>query len=320
MIVGRSTSAPWLTVIMPTHRGEQWIDASLRSLAAEAAEGVEVLVLDSSPTPATLDIARGYSDRLHLRAVERRDLLMWHAKTNFGVQIADSNHICWLHQDDLWLPGRAAAVRAWIESAPNASLHLAPSAIIDRSGRLLGVWRCPLPTNGELPSVLVTERLLVQNFVAAPAPIFRKDAWLACGGLDEMLWYTADWDMWLKLAASGPVYYHDGVTTGFRIHGGSLTLAGSRDVADFAQQMQIVLDRHLPRFCDRSMSVERAGLASIAVNTALAAASAGDLRGLLPAVSKVLQLGPAGIRRYIRDSRIVDRVAPRMRAKLGGAF
>jgi glycosyltransferase involved in cell wall biosynthesis len=320
MSVGRSTSAPWLTVIMPTHRGEQWIDASLRSLAAEAAEGVEVLVLDSSPTPATLDIARGYSDRLHLRAVERRDLLMWHAKTNFGVQIADSNHICWLHQDDLWLPGRAAAVRAWIESAPNASLHLAPSAIIDRSGRLLGVWRCPLPTNGELPSVLVTERLLVQNFVAAPSPVFRKDAWLACGGLDEKLWYTADWDMWLKLAASGPVYYHDGVTTGFRIHGGSLTVAGSRDVADFAQQMQIVLDRHLSRFCDRSMSVERVGLASIAVNTALAAASAGDLRGLLPAVFKVLQLGPAGIRRYIRDSRIVDRMAPRMRAKLGGAF
>ena len=312
--------APWLTVIMPTHCGDQWIDASLCSLAAEAAEGVEVLVLDSSPTPATLDIARGYSDRLHLRVIERRDLLMWHAKTNFGVEIAEASHICWLHQDDLWLPGRAAAVHAWIESAPQAPLHLAPSAIIDRSGRTLGVWRCPLPTDGELPSVLVTERLLVQNFVATPAPVFRKDAWLACGGLDEKLWYTADWDIWLKLAASGPVYYHDSVTTGFRIHGGSLTVAGSRDAADFAQQMQIVLDRHLPSFCDRSKSVERAGRASIAVNTALAAASAGDLRGLLPAVSKVLQLGPAGIRRYIRDSRIVDRVAPRMRAKLGGAF
>lgn len=148
------------------------------------------MVLDSSPTPATLDIARGYSDRLHLRAVERRDLLMWHAKTNLGVEIAEANHICWLHQDDLWFPGRAAAVRAWIESAPKAPLHLAPSAIIDKTGRTLGLWRCPLPTNGELPSVLVTERLLVQNFVAAPAPVFRKDAWLACGGLDEKLWYT----------------------------------------------------------------------------------------------------------------------------------
>jgi hypothetical protein len=130
----------------------------------------------------------------------------------------------------------------------------------------------------------------VQNFVAAPAPVFRKDTWLACGGLDEALWY--DWDIWPKLAASGPVYYHDNVTTGFRIHGGSLTVAGSRDVADFAHQMLISLNRHLPRFWGGSKSVERAGRASIAVNTALAAPSAGDLRGLLPAVSKILQLGP----------------------------
>jgi glycosyltransferase involved in cell wall biosynthesis len=318
MSVGRPTSAPWLTVIMPTHCGEQWIDASLRSLAAEAAEGIEVLVLDSSSTPATLDIARAYSERLHLRAVERRDLLMWHAKTNFGVQIAESNHICWLHQDDLWLPGRAAAVRAWIESAPNASLHLAPSAIIGRSGRTLGVWRCPLPTNGELPSVLVTERLLVQNFVAAPAPVFRKDAWLACGGLDEKLWYTADWDIWLKLAANGLIYYHDSVTTGFRIHGGSLTMTGSRDAAAFETQMKVVLDRHMPRLCRHSKGVECAARVSITVNIALALAAAGDRSFLWRAMAEVLRLGPVGIHRYWRDSRILERVAPRVWAKLRG--
>ena len=311
---------PWLTVIMPSYCGEQWIDAALRSLAAEAADGVEVLVIDSSPTAATLDIARGYSDRLHLLVLERRDLLMWPAKTNVGVKVAQASHICWLHQDDLWLPGRAAAARAWIEAAPEAPLHLAPSAIIDRDGRTLGVWQCPLPANRELRSDLVTERLLVQNFIAAPAPVFRKDAWLACGGLDEELWYTADWDIWLKLAASGPVIYHDIVTTGFRIHGDSLTMTGSRDIADFAHQMQIVLDRHLPRLCGPSKNVERAGRASIAVNTALALASIGDLSLLLRAASALLRLGPAGIRRYWRDSRIVDRVAPRVRAKLRGAF
>ncbi|MDR3530340.1 MAG: glycosyltransferase [Rhodopila sp.] len=305
---------------MPTHCGEQWMDASLRSVAAEAADGVEVLVLDSSSTPATLEIARRYSDRLHLRLFERRDLPMWHAKTNFGVEIAEASHICWLHQDDIWLPGRAAAVRAWIEAAPDAPLHLAPSAIIDRLGRALGVWRCPLPSNGKLRSAMVIERLLVQNFVAAPAPVFRKDAWLACGGLDEDLWYTADWDIWLKLVASGPVYYHDSITTGFRIHGGSLTVTGSRDVADFANQMRIVRDRHIPQLSDHSKSIERVARASITVNTALAAASAGDLSLLSRAVSEVLRLGPVGIRRYLHDSRIVDRVVPRVRAKLRGAF
>jgi glycosyltransferase involved in cell wall biosynthesis len=314
------TAAPWLTVIMPSYCGERWIDASLSSLAAEATDGVEVLLIDSSPTSATRDIARNYSGRLRLRVFERCDLLSWQTKTNFGVEIADSSHICWLGVDDLWLPGRVAAVRAWIESFPEAPLHLAPTAIIDKGGRKLGVWRCPLPAKGELRSALVTERLLVQNFVAAPAPVFRRDAWLNCGGLDENLWYTADWDIWLKLAACGSVYYHDPITVGFRIHGGSLTVTGSRDTTDFARQMQIVLDRHLIKLGARSKGIERAARASITVNIALASATAGNLRGLLRAASEVVRLGPVGIHRYLRDSRIVDRLAPRVRGKLTGVF
>jgi hypothetical protein len=315
-----SADAPWLTVIMPTHQGERWIDAALRSIAIEESAGIEVIVIDSSPTSATMEIARTYSERLRLRIIERADLLMWPAKTNFGVSISEAAHACWLHQDDSWLPGRVAAVRAWIDAAPSAALHLAPSTIIDQDGRKLGTWRCPLPPDRELQPDFVVNRLLIQNFISVPAPIFRKDFWLANGGLDEALWYTADWDMWLKLATRGPVYYHDQVTTGFRIHTGSLTMTGSRDVTDFAQQMQIVLDRHRVRRGGRSRDIERAAYASIAVNIALALASAGDFSCLLQAATKVLRLGPAGMHRYLRDSRIVERLTPRVRAKLRGAF
>jgi len=305
---------------MPSYRGEHWIDASLSSLVREAAEGIEVLVIDSGPTSVARDIAQSYSDRLRIRVFERCDLRSWQSKTNFGVEMADSGHICWLGVDDLWLPGRAKAIRSWVEAAPDVPLHLAPSAIIDKRGRRLGVWQCPLPANVELPSSLVVERLLVQNFVAAPAPVFRRDAWRACGGLDESLWYTADWDIWLKLAARGPVYYHNGLTVGFRIHQGSLTVTGSHDTAAFKQQMQTVLDRHLTKIGGRSKAIERAARASIAVNTALSSASAGNLTDLWHAAFEVARLGPVGIRRYLRDSRIVERVAPRVRAKLTGAF
>jgi glycosyltransferase involved in cell wall biosynthesis len=309
---------PWLSVIMPSYRGEGWIAASLNSLVVQGAQGIEVILIDSSPTSRTVDIAREFSDRLHLRVFERPDLPSWHAKTNFGVQACESAHLCWLGVDDLWFPGRAAAARAWIDAAPDVPLHLAPSAIIDATGRKLGVWRCPLAPNSRLPSSLVLERLLVQNFIAAPAPVFRKDAWQRCGGLDESLWYTADWDMWLKLAAAGTVYYHDEVTIGFRIHGGSLTISGSRDAQDFADQMLTVLQRHLPKLPGDSRRIERAARASISINAALAAAGAGDFRGLPRAVLQVLRLGPSGIHRYLRDSRILDRLAPRIRARIAG--
>jgi glycosyltransferase involved in cell wall biosynthesis len=305
---------------MPSRCGEQWIDASLKSLAVEGAGGIEVIVIDSSPTSATRDIAFKYIDSLRLRVIERRDLLSWQAKTNFGVNLAAADHICWLGVDDVWLPGRLAAMRNWIDTAPMVPLHLAPSAIIDKSGRNLGVWRCPLRPNAELGSTFVLSRLLVQNFVAAPAPVFRKDAWLACGGLDENLWYTADWDIWLKLAALGPVVYHEDVTVGFRIHENSLTVTGSRNGADFVQQMKIVLDRHLVKHNGDAGPLERIALASIAVNGALALAQKGDFSRLLAAAWQVLRLGPIGMYRYFRDSRIVERLLPRLRAKLTAAF
>jgi glycosyltransferase involved in cell wall biosynthesis len=311
---------PWLSVIIPSHRGERWIDAALRSITAQTVDGIEILLIDSSDTPAVREIAQTYSKRCCIRIFERPDLLSWNTKTNFGVEMAESEHIAWLGVDDLWLPGRAAAARRWIAYAPATPLHFAPSAIIDKHGRQLGVWRCPLPAERALEPSFVMERLLVQNFVAAPAPIFRKDAWLRCGGLDETLWYTADWDVWLKLAAYAPTYYHNEVTIGFRVHAGALTMTGIHEIADFRAQMQAVVDRHLPRIRSSSTGLERAARASINVNAALASASAGNLSKLFRAASQVASLGPVGIRRYLRDSRIVERVIPRIRAKIKGRF
>lgn len=309
--------APWLSVIMPVHRGERWIAAALESLVCQADEGIEVLVLDSSPEPGTLEIVRRYADRLRLRVLDVGGVTAWHAKTNLAATAAAAPHLCWLHQDDLWLPGRAAAVRAWIADAPDAVLYLSPVAIVDGDGRTLGLWRCPLGA-GVVDPTRLRDRLLVQNFIAAPAPVYRRDAALRCGGLDEDLWYSADWDFWLNLAALGPVHHHALVTAAFRVHGSSLTVTGSRDAADFRQQMAAVLDRHLPRRGARAL--RRACLASVAVNAALAAASAGDRRSLFPAAMRLLALGPGGLLRYLHASRIAERVLPRLRAKLAGSF
>jgi hypothetical protein len=316
-----TAAAPFLTVVMPVHCGQRWIEATLDSLAAEATDDIEVIVIDGSPDTGTADIVMRYADRLSLELIARPDLSNWRTKTNFGVERARASHICWLHQDDLWLPGRAVAIRQWIEGAPDAVLHLAPTSIVDQNGRALGIWRCPLPADTVAPAALLLERLLVQNFIAAPTPVFRRDAWLACNGLDVDLWYTADWDLWLKLASQGPVHYHDSVTSAFRIHGDSLTMTGSRAPADFETQMRTVLDRHVGRLAPaRSATIGRAAHASIKVNVALATASGGSLVALAKAVGQLFLLGPRGLHRYLRDSRLFERVVPRLRAKFSGAL
>jgi hypothetical protein len=315
-----SPAKPWLSIVMPVHRGEAWVGAALDSVAKEADEGIELLFVDSSPDSASADLARSFLDRLRIDIHAQSPILPWQAKTNFGVGLARADHVCWLHQDDLWLPGRADAVRRWIDRAPQAALHLAPSAIVDSSGRTLGIWRCPFAMEGEIDRELLFERLLVQNFISAPAPVFRKDAWLASGGMDESLWYTPDWDIWLKLAQQGAVMHHNQATTAFRIHGSSQTVIGSRDMKDFEEQLRIVFERHLPLLTAHQRAVRKAGQASIRLNCALAEAAQGRWKPLLGATAALAALGPRGFSRYMRDSRIIDRLLPRVRAKLTGSF
>jgi len=61
--------------------------------------------------------------------------------------------------------------------------------------------------------------------------------------------------------------------------------------------------------------VERAAEASIAINSGLAALSRGESVAPGSVLLPLLVLGPAGLRRYLRDSRIVERVGSRLKAK-----
>lgn len=306
---------------MPLHDGAEWIAATLESIAAEPTDGIEFIVIDSSPDDATAEIAACYRERLQLRLLRRPDVVPWQTKTNLGVELAAADYASILHQDDLWLPGRVASVRRWIAGAPEAVLHLAPSRLIDRHGRTVGRWTCPLPPERQFDPQFILQRLLVQNFVSVPAPVFLRAAWLDCGGMDEQLWYTPDWDIWLKLSKAGPAVYHDEMTTAFRLHGSSLTMNGSRDARDFRTQMETVLDRHLGEIEPRSRTrIERLARASIGVNVSLAAASGGSAMALANAAARLVSLGPVGVRRYLRDSRIGERALSRLRAKMTGAF
>ncbi|WP_159870818.1 glycosyltransferase [Novosphingobium sp. 9U] len=300
---------------MPVHAGEAWLRPTLESLAGEAEPGIEVLFFDSSPDERSSDVAREFASRIDIVIERRPDLLGWTEKTNAAVELARAPHVAMLHQDDLWLPGRTAALRRWIEADPEAVLHLGPTQIVDSKGRKRGVWNCPLP-RGRVPEATLVARLPVQNFISVPAPVFRRDAYLAVGGMDPSLWYTPDWDLWIKLSRFGVVRHHADVTSAFRVHGGSLTMTGSRSLENFEDQMRIVLDRHAEWYADRAPA--RAMEASIRVNLGLAAAAAGKADKLIPALRSLVALGPVGLVGYLHSSRIAERLMPRLRCKLAG--
>jgi len=305
---------PWLSVIVPTYQGARYLGDALDSVRREPLDGVELVAVDDGSTDATLDVLRARGRELPLEVLAGPHHGSWVRSTNAGLRAARGTFACFLHQDDVWLPGRLAAVRREIEGHPGVGLVLHHAQFMGPGGERLGRWRCPLPP-GALPPARLLERLLVQNFIAIPAPTFRRDLALASGGLDEALWYAADWDLWLRLAAAAPARLVDAALAGFRIHPQSQTLARASAHVEMAAQLAAVLARHAPAGLPGGL--RRAAEYSVRVNGALAAAAAGGGRGApLPRlVAGFAALGPRGWITYLRDSRILERVAARLRMR-----
>jgi GT2 family glycosyltransferase len=285
-----------VSVIVPTYNGAGYLAEALESIAAQSIRDVEVIAVDDGSTDETIEILRSFADRFALKLIQQHHTGNWVPSVNCGMAVADGKYPSILHQDDRWLDDRLAVLQALVDHAAPPALVLHPVWYIDAEGKRVGLWQCPLPSG-----TMFAERQAIDRV----------------GALDEDLWYTADWDLWLRLAASGTTFYCPTPLAEFRIHPQSQTTLRSTRLDEFRRQLEIVLKRHLELrglSCPIRSDVCRAAWFSLEVNVHLAARAHGHRPDWTRLASRALTLGPRGWRRYWRDSRILERTAARFRS------
>lgn len=311
-------SGPWLSVVVPTYNGGRYLARAFAGIESQgrACDDLEILVIDDGSTDSTLDIVRRFGRRLPIRVLSSERTGNWVTNTNRALSEASGRYIGFLHQDDAWLPGRVTALKSLVMKHPGAAMALHPVWFIDASGWRLGKWRCPLPEDGKpLPPACVVERLLVQNFVALPAPVVNRRLAREVGGLDERLWYSADWDFWLKIAARGETLYSPLLLACFRVHGRSQTVAAAARPAEMRRQLEEVLHRHsgAAEGATVAPSALRAANLSIDLNCVLG----GRGRGWPRVLRRASALSRSEWHRFLRDSRLGERLGARIVGLLG---
>ena len=193
---------PWLSVLIPVFNGEKYLAEALDSIIIQADENIECIVVDSDSNDATLSILKSYQNKLPLKILQLSKESNWVFKTNYALSCAQGSYVCFLHHDDIWLKNRLRVMKLLVDQFSESVLFLHPSYFIDQAGKNLGLWSSPLPAYPiRIKPSLMIELLLIQNFISIPSPIFKRDIALSVNGMDNSLWYTADWDFWLKIAA-----------------------------------------------------------------------------------------------------------------------
>lgn len=184
---------PVLTIVMPCLNAAGTIERSLDSVRAQARGYVEVVVVDGGSTDGTLDILRARPDT---RWVSEPDDGLSDA-FNKGAQLARGQILGWLNADDAYLPGALDRVVTAFAADPAAEWVVGQCRIVDEAGREI---RRSITAYKNALLARYSHRLhLTQNFVPAPSTFFRRDAFLAVGGMDVGLRYSMDYDLYLRL-------------------------------------------------------------------------------------------------------------------------
>jgi len=210
-----------ISVVTPSFNQGEFIGRTIESVLSQQGDfDLEYLVVDGGSTDSTLDVLRGFGDRV--RWISEADRGQSDA-INKGFARGSGEVLAWLNSDDTYQPGALAAV-ARVFAERRAEWCFGQCRIVDE--RDAEVRSFIARYKDRAARRYSRARLLMENFIPQPATFFSRELWRAAGPLDERLRYAMDYDLWLRFAARGPPAYLPMPLADFRWHGGSTTASG----------------------------------------------------------------------------------------------
>jgi glycosyltransferase involved in cell wall biosynthesis len=313
------STVPWLSVVVCTYQGELFLREALESVAGQIADDIELIAIDDGSTDGTLAILQEFAGKLPLQILPVEHTGNWIVNTNRAMAQARGEFVCFLHQDDRWEPKRVEVLRGLCRQYPQCGMFVHSAYYINADGRRVGRWTLPFGNkNGPVTAGEFLERLMVQNLLAIPAPIFRRELAQHVGPMREDLWFLADWEYWARLAAACEPCLAADKLASFRVHKLSQTATRSHDADDLRHQYHEVIDSiaaYLPELDARRLKcIRRAAYINCELSITLALISHRRFSNIGALARAALCLSPAVWLRFWRDSRIWQRVAGRLRA------
>lgn len=187
-----------VSVVIPTHDRAAIVERALRSVLAQTALPLEILVVDDASTDGTAARLEGYAG-VGVRVLRLAERVGGSRARNAGIEAARGEWVAFLDSDDEWRPPKLERQLARLDAPDGAGLdvvycrkvmhdHLGGREILVKTSLCEGDVLLPLLSGWEIS----TSQVMVRR--AALGPV---------GGFDPTLPGSQDYDLWLRLAAAG---------------------------------------------------------------------------------------------------------------------
>jgi glycosyltransferase involved in cell wall biosynthesis len=205
-----------VAVVVPTYQYGHFVARAIDSALAQTRPPAEVVVVDDGSTDDTAAVVAGYGPPVRLLSQDNRGVA---AARNAGIAASASPLLAFLDADDTWEPGKLAAQVARWTSEPDLGLVHCGVYEVDADGAMTGSRL----TGAE--GRVAEDLLLLRGpgiLGGGSGPLVPRSVLDRVGGFDERLSTSADWELWLRIAAEHAVGFVAEPLVRYTIHGGNM--------------------------------------------------------------------------------------------------
>ena len=246
---------PSVDVAVPCYNYAHYLPECIDSILSQRDVDVRILIIDDQSPDNTEEVGKALAAAdprvFYTRNSQNLGLV---GSSNVGViDWASADYTLLLSADDLLVPGALARAVTALEAHPEAPFLFAPAMLFSENEEVRGKFDDPQTANVDV----IEGAELLRKFcdhgdgILTPTAVVRTSAQKQVGGYNPNVPFACDMEMWIRMAAIGPILHLDTVQGCYRWHASNMSTAFATDVGKYWRENVLALSEAAKVCADR---------------------------------------------------------------------
>ena len=243
-----------ISIILATKNGGLYIEKSIESVLLQSYTEFEIIVISDGSTDNTVEVVKKLQEkdpRIKLYELKNnvgpgraRDLAIQGGEIE-GISIPSSSgeYIALIDDDDLWISKDKLSIQKDFLDKNKDFAVVGSSHVAFVSERTGNMWWLKNSTDPEH----IRKSMLGYNPIITSSAMFRKDAYISCGGFSAM-YLAEDYDLWLSMGKFGKITNLDGCETQYTIRSGGASKSNKMKMNKAVLALALKYRKDYPNF------------------------------------------------------------------------
>ncbi|WP_373540196.1 amino acid adenylation domain-containing protein [Chamaesiphon sp.] len=211
-----------VSVIIPAYNSGKFLPAAIESVLSQTYTQIEIIVVDDGSIDDTKMVCDRYPTVTYIYQSNQGYL----AARNRGIEISKAAYLIFLDSDDCLLPQAVEIGINCLNAHPEAGFVF--GRYVFRAVNPDGSYSTQKLFDEPPPVASYATILDARHNIQCATAIVRREAVESIGGFALGL---EDLNLWLRIASTCPIYYHDLVVSEYRYHGSNFSSESAKMLA-----------------------------------------------------------------------------------------